>query len=190
MLVQSQKEEFDRLKRDLQFANERAEDATRSKSSEMSSIMQTLNRQIAELEDALAAKNRDVDGNAGRVREMEDALARLREEKDAEIAILQEGMDETIKQMSGLQMVSGGHLMETRKHADLFSPHFRRTRALQTKHSMHKSTRSFWTTARSSTASSTRSCRLVQRRSTMRCTSSNRLLPAGTTRPLQNTCCQ
>ncbi len=103
----SQKEEFDRLKRDLQFANERAEDAARSKSSEMSTVMQTLNRQITELEEALAAKNREDTSHATRMREMDDALARLREEKDAEIAILQEGMDDTIRQMNSLQLNQG-----------------------------------------------------------------------------------
>ncbi|KDN49591.1 hypothetical protein K437DRAFT_76853 [Tilletiaria anomala UBC 951] len=103
----TQKEEFDRLKRDLQFANERAEDAARSKSSEMSTVMQTLNRQIAELEDALRDKGRDSESHLRKVKDLEDTLAQVREEKDAEIAILQEGMDETIKQMNGLQVNQG-----------------------------------------------------------------------------------
>ena len=52
-LVQSHKDEIDRLRRELNFANERAEDAARSKSSETSTILNKYNRQITELEDSL-----------------------------------------------------------------------------------------------------------------------------------------
>ena len=47
------KEELDRIKRDLAFANERAEDSSRNKSSEVSGIMSKYNRQLTELEDSL-----------------------------------------------------------------------------------------------------------------------------------------
>lgn len=50
---QSQREELDRLKRDLAFANERAEDAGRNKSSEVSGMLSKYNRQLTELEDSL-----------------------------------------------------------------------------------------------------------------------------------------
>lgn len=103
----SQKEEFDRLKRDLMFANERAEDATRAKSSEVSGMMATLNRQIAELEDELRGKRGKSDDLARMLDEKDSELARLRDEKDNEIMIMQEGMDATIKQMSALQMNQG-----------------------------------------------------------------------------------
>lgn len=49
----SHKDELDRLKREIKFANERAEDATRSKSSEVSSVLGRYNRQLTELEDSL-----------------------------------------------------------------------------------------------------------------------------------------
>jgi len=49
----SHKEEIDRLRRELSFANERAEDNSRSKSSEVSTIMSKYNRQLSELEDSL-----------------------------------------------------------------------------------------------------------------------------------------
>ena len=47
------KDEIDRLRREISFANERAEDATRSKSSEVPSVLSKYNRQITELEDSL-----------------------------------------------------------------------------------------------------------------------------------------
>lgn len=49
----SHKEEMDRLRRELNFANERADDASRSKNSEVSSVLSKYNRQISELEDSL-----------------------------------------------------------------------------------------------------------------------------------------
>ena len=49
----SHKDELDRLKREIRFANERAEDAARSKSSEVSSVLSKYNRQMSELEDSL-----------------------------------------------------------------------------------------------------------------------------------------
>lgn len=49
----SHKEEGDRLRRELAFANERAEDYSRSKSSEVSSVLSRYNRQVSELEDSL-----------------------------------------------------------------------------------------------------------------------------------------
>ena len=53
----SHREEIDRLRREIDFAHERAEDATRSKSSEMSTILQRYNRQISELEDSLRVRS-------------------------------------------------------------------------------------------------------------------------------------
>ena len=47
------KDEMDRLRRELNFANERAEDASRSKSSEVSGVLSKYNRQLTELEDSL-----------------------------------------------------------------------------------------------------------------------------------------
>lgn len=47
------KDDIDRIRRELNFANERAEDASRSKSSETSSILSKYNRQMNELEDSL-----------------------------------------------------------------------------------------------------------------------------------------
>lgn len=49
----SNKDELDRLKREIRFANERAEDASRSKSSEVSGVLAKYNRQMNELEDSL-----------------------------------------------------------------------------------------------------------------------------------------
>lgn len=52
----SHKDEIDRLKREIRFANERAEDATRSRSSEVSGVLAKYNRQMNELEESLRVR--------------------------------------------------------------------------------------------------------------------------------------
>ena len=49
----SHKEEIDCIRQELNFANERAEDASRSKNSKVSSVLTKYNRQLSELEDSL-----------------------------------------------------------------------------------------------------------------------------------------
>ena len=117
----SHKEEIDRLRRELSFSNERAEDASRSKSSEVSTVMSKYNRQLSELEDSLRvsgiqlalavltvlhqAKQLQIDELLTRLNNSAGDLERLREDKDQEIMILQAAMDNTIEQLSDAQQV-------------------------------------------------------------------------------------
>ncbi|KAH9081682.1 cytoskeleton assembly control protein [Lactarius deliciosus] len=92
---------------DIDFARERAEDATRSKSSEVSNVLQRYNRQISELEDSLRAKQIQLDDLLAKLDAASGELEHLRDEKDQEIAILQEGMDHTLHQLSDAQQNQG-----------------------------------------------------------------------------------
>ncbi|KAI0275039.1 cytoskeleton assembly control protein [Gloeopeniophorella convolvens] len=103
----SHREEIERLRREIDFAHERAEDATRSKSSEVSTVLQRYNRQISELEDSLRAKQIQLDDLLSKLDGASGELERLRDEKDQEIAILQEGMDHTLQQLSDSQQNQG-----------------------------------------------------------------------------------
>ncbi|KAH9982866.1 cytoskeleton assembly control protein [Lactifluus volemus] len=103
----SHREEIDRLRREIDFARERADDATRSKSSEMSSILQRYNRQISELEESLRSKQMQIDDVLAKLDSASGELEHLRDEKDQEIAILQEGMDHTLQQLSEVHQTQG-----------------------------------------------------------------------------------
>ncbi|KAH7909787.1 ANTH domain-containing protein [Hygrophoropsis aurantiaca] len=103
----SHKDDLDRIRRELNFANERAEDATRSKSSEVSNVLSKYNRQLTELEDSLRAKQLQIDDLLVKLDNSSGDLERLRDEKDQEIMILQEGMDSTIQQLSEAQQTQG-----------------------------------------------------------------------------------
>ncbi|KIM70189.1 hypothetical protein SCLCIDRAFT_102287 [Scleroderma citrinum Foug A] len=103
----SHKDELERLRREINFANERADDAVRSKGSEMSGVLGKYNRQINELEDSLRSKQIQLDDLLVKVNNAQLDMERLRDEKDQEIMILQEGMDSTIQQLSEAQQNQG-----------------------------------------------------------------------------------
>ncbi|KAK6910437.1 hypothetical protein I203_104469 [Kwoniella mangroviensis CBS 8507] len=100
----SHREELDRLKRDLSFANERAEDASRHKSSEVSGVMAKYNRQLTELEDSLRAKQMQIDELLHKIDAKDGEISRVVEEKEQELMIMQEGMDSTLKELSDLRL--------------------------------------------------------------------------------------
>ncbi|KAG8965587.1 sla2 Src-like adaptor 2 [Tulasnella sp. 419] len=102
-LKSTQKEDVERLKRDLRFANERAEDAARSKSSEVSGMLSKYNRQLTELEDSLRAKQIQIDDLLHQVDAKSAEMERLKDEKDQEIAIAEEGMNTAISELAELQ---------------------------------------------------------------------------------------
>ena len=51
--MQSQKDELEKVKRELRFAKEKADDLERTKASELSSMLAKYNREMADLEEAL-----------------------------------------------------------------------------------------------------------------------------------------
>ena len=51
--MQSQKDDLEKVKRELRFAKERADDLERTKASELSSMLAKYNREMADLEEAL-----------------------------------------------------------------------------------------------------------------------------------------
>ena len=103
----SQKDELTRLRRDLDFANERAEDATRNRSSETSSIISRYNRQLNELEDTLHSKQEQINNLLMKLDDINGQVDRVRDEKDQEIAIMQEGMDSTINKLGEIKLSQG-----------------------------------------------------------------------------------
>ncbi|KAK0500567.1 ANTH domain-containing protein [Armillaria luteobubalina] len=103
----STKEDIDRLRRELNFANERAEDASRSKNSEVTSVLAKYNRQLSELEDSLRNKQIQIDDLLTKLQDSNDDIEHLREEKDQEIMILQESVDSTLQQLNDAQQDQG-----------------------------------------------------------------------------------
>ncbi|KZO95904.1 ANTH-domain-containing protein [Calocera viscosa TUFC12733] len=103
----SQKEELDRIKRELSFANERAEDAGRTKSSEVTSMLSKYNRQLNELEDTLRAKQIQIDDLLRKIDDKDAEVERVRQEKEEEIAVLQEGIDQQLQTVAEVTQNQG-----------------------------------------------------------------------------------
>ncbi|KAI9626163.1 hypothetical protein H4Q26_015912 [Puccinia striiformis f. sp. tritici PST-130] len=106
-LKSAQKDELERLKRDLRFAEERAEDASRNRSSDTSNVIAKYNRQLNELEDDLQAKQDRIAELQRLLDEKTLEVSRIADEKDQELMILQEGMDSTIRQMNDMSINQG-----------------------------------------------------------------------------------
>ncbi|KAF2440745.1 ANTH-domain-containing protein [Karstenula rhodostoma CBS 690.94] len=113
------KDELEKLKRELRFALERAENAERGKGSELSAMLSRHNREIADLEEALRNKTRALEDFQMKYREGDSDLERQLREKEEELEIFRAGMDQTLLELNDLKLnqnandnVLDGHLDE------------------------------------------------------------------------------
>lgn len=102
----SSKEEAERLKRELNFALEKADNNDRSKGTELSAMLARHNREIADLEELLRNKQRQVDELQRNQREGNSDLERQLREKEEELEITKAGMDHTLKLLLEAENVS------------------------------------------------------------------------------------
>lgn len=101
------KDDLDKVKRELRFAIERAENAEKAKGSELSSLMAKYNREMADLEEAMRSKTRQLDDIRSSHGERNlDHEASLRE-KDDEIEIYKSGMEQALEELEELKLGSG-----------------------------------------------------------------------------------
>ncbi|KAL9114224.1 MAG: hypothetical protein Q9227_001646 [Pyrenula ochraceoflavens] len=101
------REELEKLKRELRFALEKAENAERAKGSELSSMLAKYNREMADLEEALRNKTRALEDVGSRRGELdEDHNAALRE-KDDEIEVYKSGMEQALMELEELKLSQG-----------------------------------------------------------------------------------
>ncbi|KAH8925886.1 ANTH-domain-containing protein, partial [Atractiella rhizophila] len=106
-LKSSHKDELERLRRDLRFAEERAEDAGRNKSSEVSGIISKYNRQINELEDSLRSKNDQIEDLLRRLDGHNSDIERARDESAQELEITKESLEDALRRLQELDMNQG-----------------------------------------------------------------------------------
>ena len=120
-LAGGNREEVEKLKRELRMALDRAEDSERSKGSELSSMLARYNREMADLEEALRVsiflgawldsanwsknKTRALDDLHSRHGEQDGDLKRLLREKEEELEISKSAMDQALMDLHELQIV-------------------------------------------------------------------------------------
>ncbi|TFK77333.1 cytoskeleton assembly control protein [Pluteus cervinus] len=102
-----QKEGIERIRRELNFANERSDDLSRSKNSEVSNVLKKFNRQISDLEASLRSKDIQLDDLHSRLGTTGNQMEHIRDEKDQEIMILQAGLDSSLQQLSEVKQSQG-----------------------------------------------------------------------------------
>ncbi|KAI9311040.1 hypothetical protein BX666DRAFT_2000170 [Dichotomocladium elegans] len=99
----NQRDDLERLQRELHEARAQAQDAGKSKGSEVSALLAKFNREKREMEDSLAEKQALIDEFLKQLEDQQGDADRIRREKDEEIAVLQAGMDECLQQLAVLQ---------------------------------------------------------------------------------------
>ncbi|KAF2805233.1 ANTH domain-containing protein [Mytilinidion resinicola] len=98
------KEELEKLKRELRFALEKADNAERGKGTELSAMLSRHNREIADLEEALRNKTRALDEVHMKYRDGDIDLERSLREKEDELEIFKAGMDQTLLELNELKL--------------------------------------------------------------------------------------
>ncbi|KAJ5397152.1 hypothetical protein N7509_005265 [Penicillium cosmopolitanum] len=101
------KEDLEKLKRELRMAIDRAENAERSKGTEISSMLSKYNREMADLEEALRNKNRALEDIQGRNSERSGDHDLALQEKDEEIEVYKSGMEQALMELEELKLNQG-----------------------------------------------------------------------------------
>ncbi|EGS22716.1 uncharacterized protein CTHT_0011900 [Thermochaetoides thermophila DSM 1495] len=97
------KDEVEKLKRELRMALDRADNLERSKGAELSSMLAKYNREVADLEEALRAKTRALEEAQAKLREGNSELEALLREKEEELEVYKAGMDQTLLELNELK---------------------------------------------------------------------------------------
>jgi len=92
----TQKDEVEKLKRELRLMEEKAESHDNSKGKELSAMLSRHNREMADLEELLRSKQRQIDNLSSQVTEKTDDLKKQLREKEEELEIFKAGMDEVL----------------------------------------------------------------------------------------------
>ncbi|KAK4133414.1 ANTH-domain-containing protein [Trichocladium antarcticum] len=103
----SNKDEVEKLRRELRMALDRADNLERSKGNELSTMLGKYNREMADLEEALRNKSRALEEAQHKVRDGSSDLEALLREKEEELEIYKAGMDQTLMELDELKNNQG-----------------------------------------------------------------------------------
>ncbi|KAI1814577.1 ANTH domain-containing protein [Poronia punctata] len=106
-LTGNNKEELEKLKRELRMANDRADNLERSKGNELSSMLAKYNREMADLEEALRTKSRALEDAQAKLHDGSSDLEQLLREKEEELEVYKAGMDQTLIELNELKLNQG-----------------------------------------------------------------------------------
>ncbi|KAI8329700.1 cytoskeleton assembly control protein [Chlamydoabsidia padenii] len=99
----NQRDDMDRLRRELDDTRSELQRIGKSKGDEVSTLLMKFNREKADLEASLNEKQALIDEFLRQLEDQQGDADHIRREKDEEIAVLQAGMDECLAQLAALQ---------------------------------------------------------------------------------------
>lgn len=103
----SNKDDVEKLKRELRMALDRADNLERSKGNELSTMLSKYNREMADLEEALRNKTRALEEAQSKLRDGSSDLEALLREKEEELEVYKAGMDQTLIELNELKNNQG-----------------------------------------------------------------------------------
>lgn len=103
----SNKDEVEKLKRELRMANDRADNLERSKGNELSTMLAKYNREMSDLEEALRNKSRALEDSQSKLRDGSSDLEQLLRDKEEELEVYKAGMDQTLIELNDLKQNQG-----------------------------------------------------------------------------------
>ena len=101
------REEVEKLKRELRIALDRADNLERTKGNELSSMLSKYNREMADLEEALRKKSRALEDVHAKYSEGGSDAERLLREKEDELEVYKQSLDDTLIKLNELEMSRG-----------------------------------------------------------------------------------
>lgn len=99
----SQKDDVERLQRELRMAQDKADNLERSKGNELSTMVSKYHRELADLEEALRLKNLALEEARGQVSNGSSDLERALRDKEDELAVYKAGMDQALQELEVLK---------------------------------------------------------------------------------------
>ncbi|KAB8068410.1 ANTH domain-containing protein [Aspergillus leporis] len=106
-LTGNNKDELEKVKRELRLALERAENAERQKGTEISTLLSKYNREMADLEEALRNKNRALEEVSSRNMDRQGDHDALLHEKEVELEAYKSGMEQALMELEELKLNQG-----------------------------------------------------------------------------------
>ena len=103
----SQKDEVEKLKRELRMARDQIDNLERNKGNELSTMLHKYNREVADLEEALRNKSRALEEAQSKLRDGSSDLEQLLREKEEELEVYKAGMDQTLIELNDLKNGQG-----------------------------------------------------------------------------------
>ena len=103
----SNKDEVEKLKRELRMAQDKADNLERSKGNELSTMLSKYNREMADLEEALRTKSRALEEAQSKLRDGSSDFEQLLRDKEEELEVYKAGMDQTLIELNDLKLNQG-----------------------------------------------------------------------------------